>query len=265
MEGTLNPSDATLNAIAHQLIENRTAENFQFWIVYGVLALVFAAVVAITTAYFMERGKVLAATDSLNARLDELRRATAASEQVKTSIAHDDWTVKEYKTLRRNKLEQLMTASFKVVLASETDVEFKFEEVQYEIKSREFMIEVNQLAALYFSEFAAETDAIATTQAKLAEWLINSRSKLRQLHLKMVLEEKTLKIVQQPAGETPDGAGEEQRQAYDKARSELMRTRLGVAEEFASVYWPLRHAVEALQVKATALMTALIAPDPATS
>jgi hypothetical protein len=261
MERQLNPSDATLTTIARQILENRTAENMQFWFVYGALAIVLAAIVAVTTAYFLERGKLLAATNTLAGRLDEIRKSTDASERIKTSIAHNDWTVKEFKTLRRTKLEQLTTASYKLLLASEVDAKFTLEDEKYSITSREFTIDVHQISAMYFTVFKVATDAVISAHANLATWLIESRSKQRQQDLTVKHEKGKLDTLLSVPGNMVHGlTATAQRSVYENARTELMNLKIAYANEYPQYYAPLRKSVDNLQESATALMNELTTP-----
>lgn len=261
MEIRLNPSDATLTAIAHQLLENRTTANLQFMFVYLALGLVFAALIAVTTAYFLERGKLLAATNTLSARLDEIRRSTDASERVKTSIAHNDWTVKEFKTLRRTKLEQLTTASYKLLLASEADAKFTLDDDNYRVTSREYTIDVHQISALYFTSFRTAIDAVTGAHGKLATCLIESRSKQRQQDLTTKHEKQKLDAVASTPGGMLNGLTiGVQRTIYAKAHADLLDLINGFAVEYPPYYTALRESVDALQELATALMHELTTP-----
>jgi hypothetical protein len=214
----------------------------------------------VTTAYFLERGKLLAATNTLAGRLDEIRRSTEASEQVKTQIAHNDWTVKEFKTLRRTKLEQLTTASYKLLLASEVDAKFKLEDEKYEITSRNSMIDVHQLSALYFAEFKLATDAVTTAHANLATWLIESRSKQRQLEAITKEEKRKLDALQNAGGVLRGVALAAQKSAHENARMEFLNAKIAYADEYPTFYGPLRNSVDELQTVSTALMTELTTP-----
>ncbi|KRB08929.1 hypothetical protein [Lysobacter sp. Root690] len=84
--------------------------------VLGVIALVGwwlakKAVEVFTAAgegYAKRKGENLATKEDFDELLDQLRKNTKATEQIRTEIAHQDWAAREWKALRAKKLEELL-------------------------------------------------------------------------------------------------------------------------------------------------------------
>lgn len=255
----MNPSDATISTLTNNIIKNPTLDNAQFWLIYGGLFVAFLVVTTVLTAYFLERGKLLAATDNLAGRLNDIRQTTEASERVRTEIAHRDWTVKELKTLRRNKLESLTTATFQLMAAMQIDAKLPDADSKFDFLSQTPLIELEQIALLYFPEFEAEALAISKAHNNFCVWVITNGSKIRQQlvllkYLKVSREELVLAIPRDTdalAGNTA---------ARQQSSAELSRLQGVYVEGYAPLREALGVTATALQNRAKALMASLIEP-----
>jgi hypothetical protein len=254
------PSNPTLVDIANRISEGQIAGNSQFYIILTVLVIIAALAVGFVVPYLGERGKLLAAAETVKTRLTEIRDTTEAAEQVRTSIARNDWTIKEYKTLKRNQLEHLLATAFKLMLSSEDDARLQSNEAHLKIESREFMIELRKTASLYFSELETQTEALINAQSSLAVWVIQSRTKIRTAKLQLEFEQA------KQNSETQNDMlnqilGAQKQEKCKKAEAEYNRVRLEYAEEYSQYANVLTDAVDQLQGRATTLMQELITPE----
>ena len=88
------------------------------WTVWGILGVVggwlvkssLGSLAKAGEAYAARKGENLATKEDFNQLLEQLRRNTEATEQIRTEIAHEDWTVREWKAARARKLEELIAA-----------------------------------------------------------------------------------------------------------------------------------------------------------
>jgi hypothetical protein len=257
----LNPSNASLSDIAHQIVQNRAIENIQFYVVYATLALVILALGCIVRAYFSEKGKLMAAAASLNQRLDEIRQSTDAAEKIKVQIAHNDWTLKELKTLRRNKLEELITSAYKVLFSTEADSSLPTEDHTFEVKSRICLAELRQTSALYFPEFEKETEAIATAHSGFASWFLDEKGKIRQKQVRVKSETKSYELISGVPGQTVNGITHTAQLATVRSMyEELEVLQTAYTKGYAGYHFELRRGIKSLETRATALMAELIAP-----
>lgn len=61
-------------------------------------------------AYAKRKSEHLATKEDFDQLLDQLRKNTEATEQIRTGIAHQDWSAREWKASRARKLEEFLTA-----------------------------------------------------------------------------------------------------------------------------------------------------------
>jgi hypothetical protein len=254
------PSNPTLVDIADRIADGQITANYQFYFILLVLAVIAALVLWFVAPYLGERGKLLAAAETLKARLDEIRDTTAVAEHVRTNIARSDWTIKEYKTLKRNQLEHLLSTAFKLMLASEADAKFQDNEASLKLESREFMIELKKTAALYFSELKVEADELIDTHASLAIKIIKSRSLIRMTKLELEHERSNQASMRQSTM-LDQIAGAQQRERCKKAETAYNDARLKHVDECAQHIQSLTNAVDRLQARSTKLMQELITPE----
>ncbi|UOF16610.1 hypothetical protein IEQ11_08185 [Lysobacter capsici] len=73
-----------------------------------VLTAVVCTVAAFAAPYLAKRGEIQATKDRFEEILGQLRKNTEATEQIRTEIAHQDWTAREWKATRGKKLEELL-------------------------------------------------------------------------------------------------------------------------------------------------------------
>jgi len=117
-------SEALVREIAQQIVREQLLEN---WLFYGILLavlLIGSVASAFIGSYIRKRGETYATKADLAELVAQLRATTQAAEEIKTAIAHTDWTAKEWKTIRRIKLEELVGAvySLREWLEKETQV-----------------------------------------------------------------------------------------------------------------------------------------------
>lgn len=254
------PSNPTLVDIANRIAEGQIAGNSQFYIILAVLVIIAALAVGFVVPYLGERGKLLAAAETVKTRLTEIRDTTEAAEQVRTSIARNDWTIKEYKTLKRDQLEHLLSTAFKLMLTCEDDAKLQGDEAHVRIESREFMIELRKTASLYFSELEMETQALIDAQSSLAVWVIQSRTKIRTAKLELDSERAKQNAIRQNDMLNRITAVE-QRERLNTVVTAYNKVRLEYTDEYPQYARALTEAVDRLQGRATTLMQELITPE----
>lgn len=105
-------SEALIREITHQIIREQLLQNWEFYLVLIAAFAVASVVSAFIGSYIRKRGETYATKADLNELLTQLRATTKAAEEVKTVIAHTDWVMKEWKTIRRTKLEELFSSVY---------------------------------------------------------------------------------------------------------------------------------------------------------
>ena len=103
-------SEALIRQIANEILRESLVEN---WLTYAILAallLVSGAVSAFGANYLRKRAETYATKADFDELLGQLRATTEAAESVRSAIAKADWAEREWQTLRKVKLEELLTA-----------------------------------------------------------------------------------------------------------------------------------------------------------
>ena len=98
--------------IAEQIVDEAFLTN---WKVYGVLfalLIVSSALSAFATAFFRKRGETAANSRDFQELIRQLRETTTAAEEVRTAITSTDLASREWRALRRTKLEELLVAAY---------------------------------------------------------------------------------------------------------------------------------------------------------
>lgn len=258
------PSEPTLASVAQQIVEGRATDNAHFWVVLLALGGITALVAWFLAPYLSERGKLLALAETLERRLDEIRQTTDAAERIKTDISHSDWTVKEYKTLRRNKLELLVADAYKLLRATEADCRSLLDPDGGAITSGEFAYDLQRVSVLFFEGVLAETKEIIACHSSFMNWLFDWKVRLRAVE-KLVTQELTQLngIRARLNGVVDDANVATQTLRYKAAQNELDKLRVEYATEYRPRYFALREKLVNFEGQAARLMTELIAPPSA--
>jgi len=84
--------------------------NYPFWLLAIQVVLTVIAVAAgnFLNEYFKTRGKTFATTADFKTLQKQLRKNTKLVESIKSDVAQRDWVLREWATLRRVKLEELI-------------------------------------------------------------------------------------------------------------------------------------------------------------
>ncbi len=164
--------ESVVREVAHQVVSSEILLN---WRIYAVLILVHGVVAyaaSFLTKYAAKRGEAFATKADFDQILLQLKKSTETAESIKTTLAHKDWTEKEYKLLRRVKLEDLLTAvhlaqkwqnnmSSRALIMRGSDAE-----------SPPDIYRLKLLCVLYFPEFHAEVQAFQVKFSDMDIWVM---------------------------------------------------------------------------------------------
>src|SRR5262249_4424996 len=119
----------------------------------------------------------------MNEILEQLRQTTETAESIKSTISVDEWSHKEYRMIRRVKLEELLTEINKLMEWLDKRKNWKvFGGKEYDEVSPIGAIEL--LITLYFPELEYERRLLKTSYYKYTTWLINADSKILDAKIK---------------------------------------------------------------------------------
>jgi hypothetical protein len=151
-------SDQLARELAEQVVTQGLLLNWVFYAVLIALSLVCTAASTFAATYIRKRSETYATKVDLADLVAQLKATTEAAENVRTAIAHADWSAKEWKTLRRLKLEELLEAAHSAQhwLDKESDIRLYGNKTDVGPSPLE---RITRISALYFPELSEETAA----------------------------------------------------------------------------------------------------------
>lgn len=170
-------SESVIREIAQQIIQEQLLQNWGFYLV--LLALMFLSSVAsgFIISFFRKRAETYATKADLAELLDQLRATTEAAEQVRTAIAHSDWATKEWKTLRRVKLEELLGTVYALREWLDKEMNIRFFAEKSDTGSCPIW-KIELISRLYFPELRAEIQVLTAHHWQYTLWMIDVQKRL---------------------------------------------------------------------------------------
>ncbi len=107
-------SEALLKEIALQVVQQGLLSNWRFYAILLPLIFISGAAGAYLGKYFGKRGELYATKADFDEILRQLAKTTEVAEQVRSAVSHADWAAREWKTIRRIKLEELVQCAISV-------------------------------------------------------------------------------------------------------------------------------------------------------
>lgn len=163
-------TETLLRELALQIVQQGLIEN---WKLYAILlGLLFLSTTAgiFLVKYLGRRAEVYATRSDLHEVLRQLKATTELTEQVKAAVSHADWIAREWKAIRRAKLEELVESAISLPqwLDHQRSVSFFHAEQK---KPSPPADRVSMLTALYFPELEAEAATIVQAQNVAHAWI----------------------------------------------------------------------------------------------
>ena len=161
-----------IREIAETVVREQLLENWKFYLLLLAITLVATVGSAFLTNYIRKRAETYASKADLLELVRQLEATTKAAEEVKTAISHADWSTREWKSLRRTKLEELLTTVYDVRHWLDVDMNVRFfNEKKTEAKSPIWKLEV--VSRLYFPELHEETRELSLVYTQYTHWMLS--------------------------------------------------------------------------------------------
>jgi len=171
---------AIASETAKQAIENQVFFNGKFYFVFMILVFSAACAGSFFGEFFRGRIKAFAVKTGFVITPSRHQNVSETAERNKGQGPTEDWALKEFKTLRRYKLEELLTALF---------------EIDYWLnKERDALIfrtaantdpspinTIHLISSLYFPELLAEAKAVVGAYRDHMDWIIGMQEKLQSI------------------------------------------------------------------------------------
>jgi hypothetical protein len=158
--------------LVQQIVRQEVLLNYWYWLIMAACAFVGVAVYSFLVPYFRRRGEAYATKADLDAILSQAEKITEATETIKVSISRQDWTHREYVSLRRAKLEELMIAVHELGSWLGKEEQHLFYGRERNDDATPVNI-VTTLSGLYFPELKQQVDGLKKAAAAYRLWLLS--------------------------------------------------------------------------------------------
>lgn len=167
-------NEKLIHEIAEQIVKEEILGNWIFYLLILAVSIISAFVSSYITGYARTRGQNLATKADFNQLSEQVRKTTITTEEIKTSIAHTDWSAREWKKLRKIKLEELLSTVYEIHEWFRINTNYRLFNSEIEPNTPPFM-KIRMLVILYFIEdLSTEIDALENISAKYKLLLINA-------------------------------------------------------------------------------------------
>lgn len=170
-----------IKQIASQIVNEQILLNWKFYITMAAIYFLVYCLVSFVKPYLGKRGEALAKKSDLDVLLNELKKSTELTENIKSKIDTEAWIAKEFNILRRQKLEELLILlyDYKEHISSELYSKFFGKE---ETNKRNPSDQATAIHKLYFPELDEPMKEFYRACAKWGEWMSEG---LTQVQTKM--------------------------------------------------------------------------------
>ncbi len=174
-------NESLIREIANQVVQKSLLQNWMLYLVLLALALVAVCANALLTRYFEKRGELLATSADLQEVLRQLKSTTEVAEQVRAAVSHADWAAREWKTVRRTKLEELVEVSLSLVAWLDEQRSAWFFPGEKNCGGRTPTDRVSMLSALYFPELEQVSALLENAERRAYAWIVNVAAHAMQI------------------------------------------------------------------------------------
>lgn len=211
-----------LHDVVEAIIRDQLVYNWRFYTLICGLSFVAGAAGQFITSYLKRRGETLATKTDMQEILRQLSETTRVAEEVRSSVSQADWAAREWRTIRRLKLEELLSSAYS--LDHWLDLQ-RSKWVHNETVTADDapLDRVKLLAALYFPELQTEA---------LAVWLAHQNAYM---------------LILEAGGQTMASRNTLDVAAHQEALSKFR-------EGWKPLYESARHAISQLEDRASKLM-----------
>lgn len=172
-------SETLLRELATQIAREQLYLNWPIYLGMLGIAIVVAYGSSFLTSYTKKRAENFATKTDFEELLKQLKSTTETAEQVKVAIAHSDWSTRELKTLRRQKLEDLLQAIYETKEWQSVERDSRIFNSGKDTGNSPIS-RVELLSALYFPELFQELHEFGQDHRQMMITLIKTQKELRE-------------------------------------------------------------------------------------
>jgi len=169
-----------MQQLAQDIVGQTIRHTWPYWLIFMALLFLATFVGIYVSRYAGKRGEQLATKADFQQLLDQLRQTTATAEAIKSEIAVGEWSKKEQRALRRQKLELVAQTTRDLTwwLERETN-RCLFNGLPVETPSP--MDTLYLISNVYLPDLNAEIVAVSDAYTKYYENLLTAQPALRDV------------------------------------------------------------------------------------
>jgi hypothetical protein len=247
----MNPD--LIRTIATEIVQQTLLDNWLFYATIALLTVVSSIASAYAIEYAKTRGKALATRADFDLLLDQVSQTTKVTNKISQDISHSDWALKEYKVLRRIKLEELLTTTYDAIDWLDKHKDSNIFDGD-EIKTSSPITKARIIGTLYFPELKQNIDDLVSAHDKHYFWSMKGKSIL----LPYKSEERLIDLeYKQPTTTLEQLSSLQTRmKILQDSRTKAMQS---IVDDYPNIYNPLIHSLNNIRIQASELMSNLIA------
>lgn len=243
-----------IDKIAKDIANETILDNWEFYLLFLLISLVATAVSSFLVQFFSGRGKAYATKADFDELLKQLKVTTKTSESIKTAISHSDWALKEFKLLKRNKLEELLNTLYDIEQWINDQTNNVFFRDSYD-KSVAPIKKLKLIGLLYFTELADEITNFDICYKAYKVLLLREEKKITALKYEGKIVQSKLDFASKYKQHDVDGLMLNLQEIADKTTAIITEA----TKEYFTLYDNQLTAVLAIEKKAGVLMQGYIA------
>jgi hypothetical protein len=248
--------------IAQQIIQKTFLDNWLYWLLFALILIVATYFASRIGANAAERGKLEAVHSQLDDIVAHLKATTEAAKSVELALAHADWTTKEYTTIRRDKLEELLVAAYEVQ-GEASNYAIADHASDSVVPDTAAMNKCETISALYFPELHDLTKALSASYAQMIVKVIDAAAPLKKINNQI----EQSKVIISSLSNSPNTELQELFNQTLNGLPSLVDARRNASdllrEEIIQAYAPVGNCVTVLSTAARELMKGIIMPREA--
>lgn len=181
---------AMIAELARKIVEQQVSHELWFYLILLCLIFLAAFFGSLVRGYATDVGKFKAIEKNFEAVLEQLRKSTSATTEIQLALNHQDWSSREFKTLRREKLEGLLLTLYEV-----RETASKLVTAECDVTAEAESAPLNKLIAfggLYFPElgtfiaqFSSAHHAFVVTSLESSSIVRKAKSKVSSLEFEL--------------------------------------------------------------------------------
>lgn len=171
--------EEVIGKILSEIMQQQVLGNWKLYAVMFSLMFLSTVIGSYVSTYIGKRAETKATKADLDEILRQLKKTTETAEEIRTAISHADWATREWKSIRRTKLESLLESAIGardwLIQQQRSCILFHEDNRQPSPSAR-----VLQLAFLYFPELVNEAIDLAKVEGEANLWLIDTGIKIQE-------------------------------------------------------------------------------------